>query len=268
MRRSAWIGVGIIALLALLSLLLPLTGHFDPESITPDKVLAGPDLTHPFGFDSSGRDVLSRLLDAYRSSFLVAVVSVLLALLIGGAIGVMSGYYRGAVDLLVMRPVDVMLAFPALLMAVTLIAVLGRGSSVVVLAIAIIYIPIFARVVRSSVLAVASLTYVDAARCRGSGAARIILRHVLPNSLGPAIVLASVLAGVALQIEAALSFLGLGAQPPTPSLGVMLAEGRDFLAQAPLSEVFPGLVIVLTVVAFLLIGDGLRNRLDPRGIAR
>jgi peptide/nickel transport system permease protein len=266
MRRGAWIGLGILAALAAVSLIAPLTGLFDPEAINPDKVLAGPELAHPLGFDSTGRDVLSRLLYAYRSSLVVALSSVLLALIVGGAVGVVSGYFGGAVDLLVMRPIDVMLAFPALLMAVTLIAVLGRGSSVVVLAIAIIYIPLFARIVRSSVLSVVSLIYVDAARCRGSSDARIIWQHVLPNSIGPAIVLASILAGVALQIEAALSFLGLGAQPPTPSLGVMLAEGRNFLAQAPLSEVFPGLVIVVTVAALLVVGDGLRKRLDPRGI--
>jgi peptide/nickel transport system permease protein len=266
MRRSAWIGLGILAVLVALSLIAPLTGLFNAEAINPNKVLAGPEAAHPLGYDSTGRDVLSRLLYAYRSSLLVALASVLLGLAVGVALGVVSGYYGGATDILLMRPVDMMLAFPALLLAVTLIAILGRGSTVVVLAIAVIYIPIFARVVRSSVLAVASLTYIDAARCRGTSDLKIIARHVLPNSIGPAVVLASILAGVALQLEAALSFLGLGAQPPTPSLGVMLAEGREFLAQAPLSEVFPGLVIVLTVVAFLLIGDGLRARLDPKGI--
>lgn len=179
MRRSAWIGLGIIAFLALISLLAPLTGLFDAETIDPEKVLAGPDLAHPLGYDSTGRDVLSRLLLAYRSSLLVALASVAAGLLAGGAIGVVSGYYRGAVDMLVMRPVDMMLAFPALLMAVTLIAILGRGSVVVVTAIAIIYTPIFARVIRSSVLAVASLTYVDAARCRGSSDLKTIFRHVL-----------------------------------------------------------------------------------------
>jgi peptide/nickel transport system permease protein len=265
--RSARIGAAILLALAVIALVLPLTGRFDPEAINPDKVLAGPELDHPLGFDSAGRDVFSRLLVAYRSSLVVAVASVLLAMLVGGAIGVIAGYYRGAADMLLMRPIDMMLAFPALLLAVTLIAILGRGSVVVVLAIAGIYIPVFVRVLRSSVLSVVSLTYVDAARCRGQTDAATILRHVLPNAVGPALVLASILAGVAIQIEAALSFLGLGAQPPTPSLGVMLAEGRDFLAQAPLVEIFPGLVIIVTVVSFLLIGDGLRARLDPRGIA-
>jgi peptide/nickel transport system permease protein len=266
LATRARIGLMVVAALTAIALIAPLTGLFDPEAIDPDKVLAGPDLAHPMGFDSAGRDVLSRLLVAYRSSFAVAVASVLLALLVGGAIGLIAGYYRGAVDILLMRPVDMMLAFPALLLAVTLIAILGRGSVVVVLAIAGIYIPVFARVLRSSVLSVATLTYVDAAQCRGASDRATILRHVLPNAVGPAIVLASILAGVAIQIEAALSFLGLGAQPPTPSLGVMLADGRDYLAQAPLAEVFPGVAIVVTVAAFLLIGDGLRARLDPQGI--
>lgn len=263
---GARIGAIVIVVLAVLAIGLPLTGAFDPEAINPDKVLKGPELAHPLGFDSAGRDILSRLLVAYRSSFAVAVASVLLAILVGGTLGVIAGYYRGRTDTLLMRPVDMMLAFPALLLAITLIAILGRGSLVVVVAIAGIYTPIFARVVRSSVLSVASLTYVDAARCRGASNRATILRHVLPNAMGPAIVQASILAGVAIQIEAALSFLGLGAQPPTPSLGVMLADGRDFLAQAPLAEVFPGLVIIVTVAAFLLIGDGLRAKLDPRRI--
>jgi peptide/nickel transport system permease protein len=264
--RGARIGLAIVCAMALIAIVAPLTGAFDPEAINPDKVFAGPSLAHPMGFDSEGRDVLARLLVAYRTSFGIAAASVVLALLAGGAIGVVAGYYRGLVDMLLMRPVDMMLAFPALLMAVTLIAILGRGALVVVLAIAIIYIPVFARVLRSSVLTVASLGYVDASRCRGVSDRTTILRHIVPNAIGPAIVLASILAGVAVQIEAALSFLGLGAQPPTPSLGVMLADGRDYLAQAPLAEVFPGLAIVLTVAAFLLIGEGLRTRLDPKGL--
>lgn len=266
--RRARAGALVIGGLSLIAIVAPLSGVFDPEAIDPEKVLAGPDLTHPLGFDSAGRDVLSRLLFAYRSSLTVAVASVLLALIVGGAIGVIAGYFRGVLDMLVMRPVDIMLAFPALLLAVTLIAILGRGASVVVLAIAGIYVPVFARVLRSSALSVASLTYVDAARCRGATHTATILRHILPNAIGPTVVLGSILAGIAIQIEAALSFLGLGAQPPTPSLGLMLADGRDFLAQAPLVGIFPGLVIVVTVAAFLLVGDGLRARLDPRGITR
>jgi peptide/nickel transport system permease protein len=166
-----------------------------------------------------------------------------------------------------MRPIDMLLALPALLLAVALIAILGPSSLIALLAIAVIYIPILARVVRSSTLVVSAQTYVEGARARGASSRRILARHVLPNAIGPAIVQATVLMGFALQIEAALSFLGLGAQPPTPSLGVMLADGRDVLARAPWVDIFPGLAIAVTVLAFNLIGDGLRRRLDPRGVA-
>ena len=265
--RRAYAGVALLAALGLLSVLGPATGLLDPDAIDPTKVLAGPELAHPLGFDSTGRDVLSRLVVAYRASLVTAVASVALALLVGGTVGLLAGYYRGWWDALLMRPVDMMLAFPALLLGVVLITILGRGSVTVILAVGGIYIPIFARVVRSSTLTVATGSYVDAARCRGSSDVRTIVRHVLPNSIGPAIVLTSILAGFAIQVEAALSFIGLGAQPPTPSLGGMLTEGNEFLTQAPLALIFPGLAIVATVAALLLIGDGLRTRLDPKGIA-
>jgi peptide/nickel transport system permease protein len=261
------VGVGIILLLTAISVVGPLTGVFDAYTINPEHILGSPEIAHPFGFDSEGRDVLSRTMVAYRVSFGVAVGAVFLAFLLGALLGVLSGYYRGSVDLLLMRPVDLILAFPAMLFGVSVIAILGRNDFVVAIAISIVFMPLFARLLRSSVLGIASLGYIDAARCRGVSDRGIIVRHVLPNAIGPSIVLASITAGLAIQIEAALSFLGLGAQPPTPSLGVMLAEGREFLTQAPFSEVFPGLVIVLTVAAFLLIGDGLRRRLDPGGLA-
>jgi peptide/nickel transport system permease protein len=172
------------------------------------------------------------------------------------------------VDTVIMRPVDMLLALPALLLAIALIAIVGPGTSIALIAISVIYVPILARVIRSSTLVVTSQTFIEAARARGASPRRIVVRHVLPNAIGPAIVQASVLMGFALAIEAALSFLGLGAQPPTPSLGVMLADGRDVLTQAPWVEIFPGLAIAITVLAFNLIGDGLRERLDPRGVTR
>ena len=261
--RTAAVLLGLIVLIALLA---PVIAPEDPEAIDVTKVLAGPELAHPFGFDSQGRDVLSRLLYAYRTSLGVAVGSVIFALIVGGAAGLFAGYFKGWADSATMRLVDLMLAFPALLLAIMLIAILGPGSLVVVLAIGAIYIPIFARVSRSSVLAVSTALYVDAARCRGASDWRIIRQHVIPNAIGPSIVQASILAGLAIQIEAALSFLGLGVQPPTPSLGVMLADGRDFLQQAPGLVIFPGLAIAVTVVGLLLLGDALRAKLDPRGV--
>jgi len=260
--RMAAILLGFVLLIAIFA---PVIAPQDPEAIDVSRILAGPELSHPFGWDSQGRDVLSRLLYAYRTSLAVAVGSVLFALVIGGAAGLFAGYFKGWADSTTMRIVDLMLAFPALLLAIMLIAILGPGSLVVVLAIGAIYIPIFARVSRSSVLSVSTALYVDAARCRGASDFRIIRQHVIPNAIGPSIVQASILAGVAIQIEAALSFLGLGVQPPNPSLGVMLADGRDFLQQAPGLVIFPGLAIALTVVGFLLLGDALRAKLDPRG---
>lgn len=265
--REAATGMLILGVLVLLAFLAPWIAPHDPEAIEPGRVLAAPDLAHPFGSDALGRDVLSRILFGYRVSLLVAVGSVLLALLVGVPMGLLAGYRGGWTDMVLMRPLDLLLALPAMLLAVSLIAILGPGTLVALLAIAVIYLPILARVVRGSVLAVRTEAYVEGARARGVGGVAIMLRHVLPNSLGPAVVQSSILMGFALQIEAALSFLGLGTQPPTASLGVMLAEGRDVLAQAPWVEVFPGVAIAVAVLAFVLIGDGLRARFDPRRLA-
>ncbi len=265
--RAAKIGGVVLLVLVAIAILAPIVAPHDPDAIDPNRILGAPNLAHPFGSDALGRDVLSRVIFAYRVSLSVAVGSVVLAFLVGVPLGLLAGYHRGWIDTLIMRPIDMLLALPALLLAVALIAILGPGSVIALLAIAVIYIPILARVVRSSTLVVASQTYVEGARARGASSRRILARHVLPNALGPAIVQATVLMGFALQIEAALSFLGLGAQPPTPSLGVMLADGRDVLTQAPWAEVFPGLAIAITVLAFNLLGDGLRRRLDPRGVS-
>jgi peptide/nickel transport system permease protein len=265
--RKATIGAAVLLVLVAIAILAPIVAPHDPESIDASRILGSPNLTHPFGSDALGRDVLSRVIFAYRVSLSVAVGSVLLAFVVGVPLGLLAGYHGGWIDTLIMRPIDMLLALPALLLAVALIAILGPGTLIALLAIAVIYIPILARVVRSSTLVVATQTYVEGARARGASTTRILAHHVLPNALGPAIVQATVLMGFALQIEAALSFLGLGAQPPTPSLGVMLADGRDVLTQAPWAEVFPGLAIAVTVLAFNLFGDGLRRRLDPRGVA-
>jgi peptide/nickel transport system permease protein len=266
--RKGRVGFAILLALIAIAVFAPLIAPHDPNAIDVSRILAPPDLTHPFGSDALGRDVLSRVIYAYRVSLGVAVGSTLLAFLLGVPLGMYAGYHGGWVDTLIMRPIDMVLALPALLLAVALIAIIGPGSNVALLAIAVIYLPILARVVRSSTLVVASQTYVEAARARGTPSRRIITRHVLPNAIGPAIVQATILMGFALQIEAALSFLGLGAQPPTSSLGVMLADGRDVLTQAPWVEIFPGVAIAITVLAFNFFGDGLRARLDPRGVTR
>jgi peptide/nickel transport system permease protein len=265
---EALAGLGIVVALTLVAILAPAIAPHDPEAMESGRVLAAPDLAHPFGSDAMGRDVLSRVLYAFRVSLTVAVGSVTLALIIGVPLGLVAGFMGGLVDTVVMRPLDLLLALPALLLAIAFIAIVGPGAGVTLVAVAFIYIPIIARVVRSSVLVVRAQPYVDGARARGVSETGVLVRHILPNSMGPALIQATVLLGFAIQIEAALSFLGLGAQPPTPSLGVMLNEGRDVLTQAPWVEVFPGAAIAITVLAFTLIGDGLRRRLDPRGMAR
>lgn len=260
-------GILIVAGLIFVAALAPLIAPFDPETISSDRILAPPDLQHPFGSDSLGRDVLSRVIYAFRVSLLVAIGSVVVAFAVGAPIGLLAGFRGGWVDAILMRPLDLLLALPALLLAVSLIAIVGPGALIALLAISIIYLPIIARVIRSSVLVVREQPYVDGARARGASDVSIMVRHVLPNSLGPALVQGTVLMGFAIQIEAALSFLGLGAQPPTPSLGIMLSDGRDVITLAPWVEIFPGLALALVVLGFNLIGDGLRRRLDPRGMA-
>ncbi len=265
--RAAVLGAGLLALLVLMAILAPLLAPHDPEQIDSARVLAGPDLAHPFGSDQLGRDVLSRVLFALRTSLGVAIGSVVLAMLVGVPLGLLAGYRGGWVDTLIMRPIDLLLALPALLLAISLIAILGEGSLVALVAIAIIYLPILARVVRSSALVVRERPYVTAARARGASPVAVMTRHVLPNAIGPALVQATVLMGFAIQIEAALAFLGLGAQPPTPSLGLMLLDGYQVLRQAPWVDIYPGLAIALAVVAFFLIGDGLRRVYDPYGVS-
>jgi peptide/nickel transport system permease protein len=266
--REGLTGWTILAVLVLVAILAPLLAPHDPEAIDSAKILTGPSGTHLFGTDDLGRDVLSRVLYAYRVTLSIAVGSVLLAMLIGIPIGILAGYAGGWTDLVLMRGIDLLLAFPALLLAISLIAILGQGATVALFAIAIIYIPIMARVVRSSVLVVRGQPYVSGARARGVSHLQVIRGHVLPNSIGPALVQASVLMAFAIVIEAALSFLGLGSQPPTPELGLMLAEGNNYLSQAPWVEIFPGLAIAVTVLAFNLVGDGLRRSFDPNGVSR
>jgi peptide/nickel transport system permease protein len=258
--RSARIGALILVVLVVVAVLAPLLAPHDPNAIDPSRVLGAPDLGHPFGSDALGRDVLSRTIYAFRTS--LAIVASLIAL----PLGTLAGYFGGWVDQVISRPLDMLLVLPALLLAISLIAIVGPGSLVAALAIALIYLPILARVQRASSLVVSQSGFVEGGRARGWSSAAVLRRHVIPNALGPLLVQAAILAGFAVQIEAALSFLGLGTQPPTASLGLMLSEGRDVLTQAPWVEIFPGLAIAVIVLAFNLLGDGLRRHLDPQGV--
>jgi peptide/nickel transport system permease protein len=262
------VGLGIVGLAVVLSIVVPAVSPYGPTQIVTENSLAGPSLQHPFGNDDLGRDVMTRVMVGYRISLSVAVGSVLLALLLGVPLGLLSAYAGGFVDNLVMRPLDVFMSFPAILLAVVVMAILGTGTLVVVLAIGVVYVPVIARVMRATAMVVARELYVEAARARGASSFRLVIRHIMPNSLGPVIVQASILMGFAILLEAALSFIGLGVRPPDPSLGLMLSNGRDFMGQAPWIVIAPGLAIMGLVLGFNLVGDGLRDWLDPRGRAR
>ena len=256
-------GLCLVGALVLTALCAPAILPGSPTAIAKDHALRGPTLGEPFGMDDLGRSVLSRVVHAYRVSLGVAVGSVALALLIGGPLGLIAGYAEGVPDQLIMRPLDVLMAFPAILLAIALMSVFGTGVVLVSIALAVVYTPVVARVVRAAVIAAKVEVYVDGARALGATVPRLVLGHILPNAATPILVQASVLMAIAILVEASLSFLGVGVRPPTPSLGLMLADGRSFMLQAPWMVVFPGLAIMLAVLGFNMMADGLRDWLDP-----
>ena len=267
MRSHAFLAVAgaiAIALLVALAVAAPVLPLGSPTAISKDVALHAPTVGEPFGMDDLGRSILARVVHGYRISLGVAVSSVLLALLIGGVLGVIAGYAEGWPDHLIMRPLDVLMAFPGVLLAIALMSVFGTGAVLVSVALAVVYTPVVARVVRAAVLATKVEVYVDGARALGATVPRVVLAHVLPNAATPILVQASVLMAIAILIEAALSFLGVGVRPPTPSLGLMLADGRGFMTQAPWMVVFPGLAIMAAVLGFNMLADGLRDWLDPQ----
>ncbi|MFG1932194.1 ABC transporter permease [Mycobacterium sp. NPDC048908] len=228
------------------------------------NALQPPNGQHWFGTDELGRDILSRVLVAIQASMRVAVVSVAFAVVVGVTVGVIAGYRGGWVDTVFMRVVDVMFAFPVLLLALAVVAILGPGTTTTILAIGIVYTPIFARVARASTLGVRVEPYVQMSRAMGTGSLYILGRHVIPNIAGPLIVQTSLSLAFAILSEAALSFLGLGIQPPQPSLGRMIFDSQGFVTMAWWMAVFPGAAIFVIVLAFNLVGDGLRDVLDPK----
>jgi len=265
--RRAWLplaGLAIVCVLALAALLAPMLPLGSPTDISKDLALRGPSVAEPFGRDDLGRSLLSRVVHAYRVSLGVAMTSALLAVLVGGPLGIVAGYSEGLPDQLIMRPLDVLMAFPAVLLAIALMSVFGTGAMLVSIALAVVYTPVMARVARAAVLATKIEVYVDGARALGATVPRLVMAHILPNAATPMLVQASVLMAIGILIEAALSFLGVGVRPPTPSLGLMLADGRGFMVQAPWMVVFPGLAVMLAVLGFNMLADGLRDWLDPQ----
>ena len=263
-HRLAVFGLVVLALLVVAALFGPALAPYDENAVDVANRLQPPSAQHPFGTDELGRDVLSRVLVAARVSLVVGLVSVGIALTAGVALGLVAGFYGRWVDDVVMRAMDVLFAFPAILLAIAILAVLGPGTTNVMIAIGVVYTPIFARITRASVLSVREEVYVRAARSLGVGDLRLLRLHVLPNVLAPIIVQTSLSLAFAILSEAALSFLGLGVQPPDPSWGRMLLEGRGFVQSAWWMGVFPGAAIFVTVLSFNVVGDALRDALDPR----
>lgn len=280
-NRSAIMGMVIIGLLVLIAIAAPLLAPYDPiQSMIgqpghtgrlPGKVpcvhllgCAAEEPEHIMGLDLNARDMFSRILFGARTSLFVGFSSVTFSIIIGALLGMTAGYAGGWLDTVIMRMMDVLLAFPSLLLAIAIVTVLGPGLQNALLAIAIVSIPVYARLARASVLSVKEMEYITAERALGGNPVRILFTHIMPNALTPLIVQGTLGIGSAVLEAAALSFLGLGAQPPTPEWGAILSEGRNYVFTAPHLVFFPGLAIMITVLGFNLLGDGMRDALDPR----
>ena len=263
-NKTGMAGLGVLLVMlgaaALAGVILP----YDPSVADLNAVLSAPSLAHPFGTDQLGRDILTRVVYGGRISLLIGVLSVVLSAIIGIPLGLWSGFYRGIPDLVIQRVVDVVLAFPGFLLALTLISLLGVGFLNVILSVGIASVPVYVRLVRGVTLSVRELTYVESARAAGLPDWTIMARHVLPNTAAPIIVQSSLQLGAALLVAAGLGFLGLGVTPPTPEWGAMLGEAQTYLLTTWYMATFPGLAIFLAVMAFNLLGDGLRDAFDPR----
>jgi peptide/nickel transport system permease protein len=263
-NREMAIGGAIVLLFVLIACAAPLLSPYDPLQANFLTIRKPPTWAHPFGTDEVGRDVLARIIYGARSSLLAGVVSVAIAVMIGVPFGLMAGYVGGTFDLLAMRLVDAMLAIPSLVLAIALAAFLGPNLTNAMIAIGIAATPAFVRLMRAQVMAVKVETYVESAISVGDTHLQLLRRHILPNAMNPIIVQMTLAISTAIIAEASLSFLGLGQQPPSPSWGSMLNAARGFLSQAPWMAIWPGAAIFVVVVSFNLLGDGLRDRLDPR----
>ena len=263
-NRGAVFGLAVLVGVVLLSVLAPVVAPYDPLAQGVGAPLKAPSLAHWAGTDSFGRDVLSRIIYGARVALVVGVVSVALAMVVGVTLGLGAGYYGGWLDVVIMRLMDGLFAFPIIILAIAMMAIMGFGVTNVIIAVAVGFVAPFARVTRADVLAVKEEPYIEAARLAGVAGPAIILRHVLPNVLAPIIVQAALRVSGAIITEAGLSFLGLGPPPPTPVWGSMIAEGRNFIVMAPHVSTIPGIALMLTIVGLNLLGDGLRDTLDPR----
>lgn len=263
-NKAAMVGGFLIILFILIAIFGPFIAPYDPEVQDHMNKLSGPSLEHWFGTDHHGRDILSRIIFGMRITLMIGFLSVIIGAFFGVILGLISGYYGKTTDAIIMRTMDVLLAFPGILLALAIVSVLGGSLVNVIIAVAIFAIPSFARIVRGSVLSVKKLEYIDAVKALGASDFRIIFKHILPNVTSPIIVQATLYMASAILTASGLSFLGMGVQPPTPEWGAMLSAGRDYMYNAPHVALFPGLAIVIVVLAFNIFGDGLRDALDPK----
>lgn len=263
-HRLALIGLALILVFVVTALSAPWIASHDPTRSNFRNQLQPPSSQHWLGTDELGRDMFSRIVWGARISLTVGFISVAIGALVGVPVGAVSGFYGGRVDLAIQRFIDVMLAFPGILLAIILISVLGVGLENVMIAVGVVSIPVYARLTRGSVMALKGREFVEAARAAGCRDVSVIFRHILPNCLAPVIVQSTLQFGSSILAAAGLGFLGLGAQPPTPEWGTMLSRGRQYLLAAPHLTAYPGLAIMLVVLGFNLLGDGLRDALDPR----
>ncbi len=263
-NRAAMVGGFFIVFFIITAIVGPYFTPYAPETTDVVNKLAPPSADHWFGTDHHGRDIFSRIIHGMSITLYVGFASVILGATVGVVLGIISGYYGGRIDTIIMRTMDVLLAFPGILLALAIVSVLGGSLQNVIIAVAISSVPVFARIVRGSTLAVKQLEYIDAVRALGASDFRIIFKHILPNVSSPIIVQATLSIATAILSASGLSFLGLGAQPPTPEWGAMLSDGRNYLYNAPHVALYPGIMIVLIVLAFNILGDGLRDALDPK----
>jgi len=263
-NRAAVVGSTLVTGLAIIAIFAHLISPYNPVRHNYDKLLSPPSLTHFFGTDQYGRDVFSRVLFGCRYALLIGGAVVVIQMLIGVTLGLIAGYYGGITQTLIMRLTDVMLSIPSVVLAVTIAGFLGGGIQNAIIALGVVGWRGYTRLVQAKVLSIKEQPYMEAARAISASSLRILLRHILPNVLAPVVVYATLSAAAAILWAAALSFLGLGAQPPTPEWGAMLADGRNFLIDAWWIATFPGLATMLMIVSFNFLGDGLRDALDPR----
>jgi peptide/nickel transport system permease protein len=263
-NKLAYIGLYILVIMAVISVIGPYIAPRDPYEFDLSKARLPPSLEHPLGADELGRDILSRILVGARYTFGLSVLSVIAGASIGTLLGLISGYRGGLWDTVIQRVNDILLAFPTILLAIALVAFLGQGVHSLVIAIAVSSMPVYVRLVRASVLQVVTEDYVVAAKMLGLSEWSIMVKHILPNVMAPVLVQLSYHMGLAILIASALGFLGLGVPPPSPEWGAMIGSGRVYLFSSPHIVVFPGLVISITIIAFNMVGDGLRESLDPK----